>query len=75
MIYPKFDQKINDQIQSSRMQQSKTRMATVASYDRTKNTLTLIMESHYSDTIGNIVGDVPCPSIYRSPVCVTRTRR
>jgi hypothetical protein len=69
MIYPKFDQKINDQIQSSRMQQSKSRMATVASYDRIKNTVTLIMESHYSDMIGNIVGDVPCPNIYRSPIC------
>ena len=45
MIYPKFDQKINEQIQSSRMQESKTRMATVASYDRIKNTLTLIMVS------------------------------
>jgi hypothetical protein len=66
MIYPKFDQKINDQIQSSRMQQAKTRMATVASYDKIKNTLTLIMESQYSDTIGNIVGDVPCPNIYRN---------
>lgn len=75
MIYPKFDQKINDQIQSSRMQQAKTRMATVASYDRVKNTLSLIMESQYSDTIGNIVGDVPCPSIYRSSICCSRTRR
>jgi hypothetical protein len=75
MIYPKFDQKINDQIQSSRMQQAKTRMATVASYDRIKNTLTLIMESQYSDTIGNIVGDVPCPSIYRTSVCGPRARR
>lgn len=75
MIYPKFDQKINEQIQSARMQESKTRMATVASYDRIKNTLTLIMESHYSDTIGNIVGDVPCPSIYRSSNCISRTWR
>lgn len=75
MIYPKFDQKINDQIQTARMQQSKARMATVASYDRVKNTLTLIMESHYSDMIGNIVGDVPCPNIYRNTVCCPRTRR
>ncbi len=74
MIYPKFDQKINDQIQSSRMQQAKTRMATVASYDRINNTLNLIMESHYSDTIGNIVSDVPCPSVYRNSICCSRTR-
>lgn len=75
MIYPKFDQKINDQIQSSRMQQAKTRMATVASYDRIKNTINVIMESQYSDTIGNIVGDIPCPSLYRNSSRLSRTRR
>ena len=63
--YPKFDQKINDQITAARMQQAKTRMATVAQYDRIHHTVTLILESNYSDTIGNIVPNVDCPMIYR----------
>jgi hypothetical protein len=66
MNYPKFDQKINDQINNFAMQQPKTRMATVASYDKIGHEVTLILESNYSDTIGNIVTRVPCPMVYRS---------
>lgn len=62
--YPKFDQKINDQITSARMQQAKNRMGTVAQYDRISHTVTVILESNYSDTIGNIVPNVGCPMIY-----------
>ena len=73
--YPKFDQKINDQITASRMQQAKTRMATVAQYDSVMHQVTLVMESHHSDSIGNIIANVNCPSTYRSAECGTRTWR
>ncbi len=73
--YPKFDQKINDQITAARMQQAKTRMATVAQYDRISHTVTLILESNYSDTIGNIVTNVDCPMIYRDTTSSPRGRR
>lgn len=62
--YPKFDQKINDQIQSARMQQARSRMGTVAQYDKIHNTLTIIIESQYSDTVGGVIENVPCPIIY-----------
>lgn len=75
MNYPKFDQKINDQINNFKMQQAKTRMATVAAYDKVGHKVTLILESQYSDTIGNIVSDVPCPMIYRSSACCPRSWR
>jgi hypothetical protein len=75
MNYPKFDQKINDQINNFAMQQPKTRMATVASYDKIGHEVTLILESNYSDTIGNIVTRVPCPMVYRSSKCCSRIWR
>lgn len=74
-IYPKFDQKINDQIASSRMQQAKTRAGTVVRYDKISNTVTVVLESQYSDTIGNIVDKIPCPSYYRNTNGCARTRR
>lgn len=73
--YPKFDQKINDQITAARMQQAKTRMATVAQYDRINHTVTLILESNYSDTVGNIISNVDCPMIYRYTTSRSRSRR
>jgi hypothetical protein len=74
-IYPKFDQKINDHIISSRMQEQKTRGATVTSYDSISNTITVVLESHSSSMIGNIVDNIPCPSFYRNSNGCSRTRR
>lgn len=74
-IYPKFDQKINDHIMSSRMQEQKTRGATVTSYDSISNTITVVLESHSSSMIGNIVDNIPCPSFYRNSNGCSRTRR
>lgn len=73
-VYPKFDQKINDQITNARMQVSRPRTGTIVSYDRYNDTITVILESQYSDTVGNIVANIPCPSIYRSSVSRARTR-
>jgi hypothetical protein len=74
-IYPKFDQKINDQINTAQMQRAKTRMGTIAQYDRNNNTAMIILESSYSDTIGNIIKNVSCPIVYRSSSRCSRTRR
>jgi hypothetical protein len=69
--YPKFDQKINDQITASRMQQAKTRMATVLQYDSILNQVTVVLESHHSNTIGNIVPNIDCPMVYRNTKCIS----
>jgi hypothetical protein len=73
--YPKFDKKIDEQIQSAHMQRAKTRMGTIAQYDKHTNTAVIILESNYSDTIGGIIKSVSCPIVYRSTDGVTRTRR
>ncbi len=64
--YPKFDKKIDEQIQSAHMQRAKTRMGTVAQYDKHANTAVIILESNYSDTIGGIIKNVSCPIVYRT---------
>lgn len=74
-IYPKFDQKINDHITSSRMQQQKTRAGTVMSYDKISHTVTVVLESHSSNMIGNIIDKIPCPSFYRNSNGRSGTRR
>ena len=73
--YPKFDKKIDEQIQSAHMQRAKTRMGTIAQYDKHTNTAVIILESNYSDTIGGIIKSVSCPIVYRGTNGVTRTRR
>ena len=72
--YPKFDQKINEYILSSRMQLSKARTGTVVAYEKNSNTITVILESQYSDPVGNIVDKIPCPTTYRDTDGCTRTR-
>ena len=72
--YPKFDKKIDEQIQSAHMQRAKTRMGTIAQYDKYTNTAVIILESNYSDTIGGIIKSVSCPIVYRSTDSITRTR-
>lgn len=62
--YPKFDQKINDQIQIAKMQQAKPRVGTIMQYDKGTNTAVIVLQSQYAGTIGNIIKDVPCPMIY-----------
>ena len=64
--YPKFDKKIDEQIQSAHMQRAKTRMGTIAQYDKHTNTAVIILESNYSDTIGGIIKNVSCPIVYRT---------
>jgi hypothetical protein len=62
--YPKFDQKINEQISMRNFQQSKTRPATIINYDQSHNTATILIDEKYSSTIGDMVSKVPCPFYY-----------
>jgi len=62
--YPKFDQKINDQISNHKFQQSKTRPATIMGYDQRTNTATIMLDEKYSNTIGDMIANVQCPFLY-----------
>lgn len=62
--YPKFDQKINDQIANIKFQETKTRPGIVMSYDKFTNSATILLEERNSGTIGDIINNVPCPFNY-----------
>lgn len=59
--YPKFDKKIQDQIDLSNLQQSKTRPGIVISYNKANNTAVVVLDDRNSNLMGNILNDVPCP--------------
>lgn len=59
--YPKFDKKIQDQIDLSKMQASRSRPGMIMSYNRANNTATIILDEQYSGTMGSVIKDVPCP--------------
>ena len=62
--YPKFDQKINDQVSLNKFQDSKPRPGTIMSFDRTNNTAVVVLDEKYSNTVGNMFARVPCPFSY-----------
>jgi len=64
MNYPKFDQKINDQILGSKLQQSRPRPATIMTYNIDNNTATIILDEKFSNNIGAMIANVPCPFFY-----------
>jgi len=59
--YPKFDKKIQDQIDVTEMQKARTRPGVIASYDKRQNTAVVILEDQYSQNIGNVIKNVVCP--------------
>lgn len=61
--YPKFDNKIQTQINESRMRQAKTRPGVIMSFDMKKNSASIILDEQNSSQTGNILYDVPCPLI------------
>ena len=61
--YPKFDKKIQDQIDYVSMQKSRTRPGIVVSYNRASGTADVILDEQYSESMGNILKDVPCPLV------------
>jgi hypothetical protein len=74
--YPKFDKKIQEQIDLTNIQKSKTRPGIIASFDKKTNTATVMLEDYSSEYMGNIMVNVPCPVIRGiqnvSPVTGTR---
>ncbi len=61
--YPKFDSKIQNQIDLSRMRQAKTRPGVIMKFDKTSNRATVILDDPYSGQLGNVINSVPCPSV------------
>lgn len=59
--YPKFDKKIQDQIDLSRIQQPRTRPGVVMSYNKAANTAKVLIEDQNSQTVRAVLTDVPCP--------------
>jgi hypothetical protein len=61
--YPKFDKKIQDQIDLTLSQKQKTRPGIVMSFDSVNNTATVILDGHDTETMGSVVRGVPCPLV------------
>lgn len=59
--YPKFDKKIQDQIDNSAIKAAKTRNGTIINYDKVTNTATILLDEQHTGGIGNAVRLVPCP--------------
>ena len=59
--YPKFENKIQSQIENSRMRQARGRPGIIMAFDIKSNTASVIIDDQMSGQIGNIVHDVPCP--------------
>lgn len=61
--YPKFDDKLNSHISNNQLQQSKTRSGTIMSYSKMTNTAVIVLDDRMTNQIGNIIRDVPYPSV------------
>ena len=61
--YPKFDKKIQDQIDNVSMQKSRTRPGIIVSYNRASSTADVILDEQYSENMGNVLKNVPCPLV------------
>ena len=59
--YPKFDKKITEMIGNSQLQRERTRYGILVSYDRSNNTAKVMLEDKYSDSISDVLTNVPCP--------------
>lgn len=61
--YPKFDEKINEFISNNRFQSSKPRYGTIMSFNKMNNTAVVVLDERMTNQIGDILKNVPCPSI------------
>lgn len=59
--YPKFDKKIQDQIDASSLRSAKTRPGTIMGYDSSTNLATIVLDDQNSGAVGNVIHSVPCP--------------
>jgi len=60
--YPKFDKKIQDQIENFNFQQNKSRSGIIASFNYNSNTVNVILDNPNTGEMGSILTDVPYPS-------------
>lgn len=61
--YPKFDKKIQEQIDLSQMRNSRTRPGVIMSFNKANNTAMVILDEQYSNSMGSVIRDVPCPIV------------
>lgn len=59
--YPKFDQKIQSQIDLTLMKIAKTRPGMILSFNKSTNTARVMLDNQISDNIGSVIENVPCP--------------
>lgn len=59
--YPKFDKKIQDQIDLTNLKASRTRPGTIMNFDKINNRATIVLDEQFSESIGNVINNVPCP--------------
>jgi len=59
--YPKFDKKIQEQIDNTRLRESRTRPGVIISFNKVTNTATVVVDDQHSGKPGAVLKDVPCP--------------
>jgi len=59
--YPKFDKKIQEQIDINNMKMARSRPGMIMSYSKSNNMATVLLDEQYSGTMGSVIRDVPCP--------------
>jgi hypothetical protein len=62
VIYPKFDKKIQEQIENYNFQQSKTRSGIISAFNIKTNTASVILDNPHTGEMGSILVNVPYPS-------------
>lgn len=60
-IYPKFDQKIQEQISRTQLQQPRSRPGVIMAFDKYNNTATIVLDDHNTELMGAPIHGVPCP--------------
>ena len=59
--YPRFDKKIQEQIDVSRLKESRARPGMVISFNSVKSTATIVVDDPHSGKPGQVLNNVPCP--------------
>jgi hypothetical protein len=59
--YPRFDKKIQEQIDATRLKESRTRPGMVISFNPVNNTATVVVDDPHSGKPGQVLNNVPCP--------------
>lgn len=58
---PKFDQHIDNLMRQATQERAHPRYGVVMSYDSSDNTATVLLSAPDSDSMGDIISNVPCP--------------